>query len=373
MSGSFRRSTGAAVLAVAVAALVTAAATASPSGRQTKSDDSITVAVPNPIVNYAQVFIAKAAGLFDKYGVNVTLKEATGANTLNTIVTGEADVTPLSTTQGLQLAAQGKQVSSIYIYSRDPGSWLFGAPGITSIDQAKALGDKCKILGGTVGNQSYGYALIYKDTAKLGLSQCSTDGTPSTATLIARMAAGQATLASGPYSAAKLAVDAYGAKILINPNLPGYRKQYNLPNFVAGTWWGLKDNLQAKRPAVVKFVRALDAAAALMLPKNLNQLTKYLQPFSSFNTIAFNDLRNQLQNTIRYIGAGANQATLAQIKAKPNALTSDPGWITQAAWAESLKQYTKWGVPGLDVTASYASYGAAVDMSYLTEALKSKK
>jgi ABC-type nitrate/sulfonate/bicarbonate transport system substrate-binding protein len=367
------RSVSRAALVVVLAAGITAmAATVAAAAGERKAEDSLTVAIPNPLVNYTAPFVAKAAGYFEKHGVNVTLREATGANTLNMLVTGEADIAISSSTQGMQLSQQGKQVSHFYIYSRDPGSWLIGAPGITSLEQAKALGDKCKILGGLVGSQSYGFGFLYRDVKRLGLEKCSVDSAPTTATLLARMASGQATLASVPYTTVKLAIQAYGAKVLINPNLPGYRKQYNLPNFISGTWYGLQDNLQAKRSAVVKFVRAINDASTLMVPKNLTQLTRYLQGFGSFNTVEFNSLRTQLQNTIRYIGAGTNQATAAEIKKNPKALKSNPGWITQKAWTESLRQYAKWDVPSLQLSSEVHSYRRAVDMSYLTEALRKK-
>jgi ABC-type nitrate/sulfonate/bicarbonate transport system substrate-binding protein len=320
-------------LVLAVAACATVSATASSSR---KADDSLTVAISNPLVNFAQTFVAKSAGLFDKYGVNVTIKEGTGANTLNMLVSGEADVTTFATTAGMLLSQQGKQMSHIYSWSSDPGSFLIGAPGITTIDQAKALGDKCTILGGAAGSQGYGYAIIYRDFAPLGLSKCKVESTPSTPTLLARMAAGQATLASVSFSGAKLGVDAYGAKILINPNLPGYRKKYQVASYMTGSIYGAKDNLQSKRAAVVKYLEAMDDASKLLVPKNLTQLTKYLATYSSFSASDFNSLRTQLQNSIRYIGEGANVTPAADRKASPNKLTNQTGWISKKLWDDSL-------------------------------------
>jgi ABC-type nitrate/sulfonate/bicarbonate transport system substrate-binding protein len=370
MSRSWWRGGVVTTLVLAVAACVVVSATASSSR---KADDSLTIAISNPLVNFAQPFVAKSAGLFDKYGVNVTIKEGTGGNTLNMLVTGEADVTIFATTAGMLLSQQGKQMSHIYDFSSDPGSFLIGAPGINSVDQAKALGDKCTILGGAAGSQGYGYAVIYKEFAPLGLSKCNVESTPSSSTLIARMAGGQATLASVSYSGAKLAMDAYGAKILINPNLPGYRKKYQVASYMTGGYYGAKDNLQSKRPAVVKFLEAIDDAAKLMVPKNLAQLTTYLKAYSSFSAQDFNSLRTQLQNSIRYIGAGANVTPPAELKANPNALKNQTGWISKPLWDLSLKQYAKWQVPGLDLSSPVHQYSAEVDMSYLTEALKAKQ
>jgi ABC-type nitrate/sulfonate/bicarbonate transport system substrate-binding protein len=367
---SWWRVAATAALAAAVLAAAAVSAVAAPARPQA---DQLTVAIPNPLVNYAVPFVAKSAGIFAKYGLDVTLKEATGANTLNMLVTGDADISLQSTTQPLLLSQQGKQAVSFYIYSRDPGSWLIGGPGITSLDQAKALGDKCKILGGAPGQQSLGYGYIYRDIASLGLSKCSVESTPNTNTLLARLAAGGVTLATVPFTTVKLAMDAYGAKVLINPNLPSYRKKYNIANYPTGTWFGLKDNLAAKRPAIVRFVKAIDEASRMTVAKNLNQLTRYLQPYSSFSASDFNSLRTQLQNTIRYIGDGGAMQPLAQRKKAPNAVSSSPGYISKAIWDVALKQYAKWQAPGLDLSQPMHQYAQAVDMSYLVEAYKSKK
>jgi hypothetical protein len=54
---------------------------------------------------------------------------------------------------------------------------------------------------------------------------------------------------------ANLAIDAYRAKVVINPNLPGYRKRYQIPMYMTGSIYGLRSNLQSKRAAVVKFLQ----------------------------------------------------------------------------------------------------------------------
>jgi hypothetical protein len=261
-------------------------------------------------------------------------------------------------------------VSNIYNYSRDPGSFVIGGPGITSLAQLKALGSKCRLVTSSPGAQSSGYANQYVKIPKLGLEQCSIDNTPSTPVTLAQLASGQDQAAVSTYSLYVLAKAAFGATILVNANLPTYRKQYGLPNFNSGTIFGLKSNLQAKRPVIVKFLRAINDATKLIVPKNLTMLTNYLQQFPSFGANSFTVNRNSLQFTIRFIGAGANLADPAQIKAHPNAITSQPGWLSKKVWQTSIEQYKKWGVPNLDLDASYASYENAVDMSYFTASLK---
>lgn len=360
-------------LALAVLAVAcTASAGAKPSARAAATEDSLTVEVPLPVVNFAIIFVAQSAGLFAKHGLNVKVMEATGASTLPQLVSGQADLAIFSTTQGLQLSSQGAPVSNIFNYSRDPGSFLIGGPGVTSIEQLKALGSKCHIVTATPGAQSSGYANQYVKMAALGLQQCSIDNTPSTAVTLAQLGSGQDQAAVSTYTTYALAKKAFGATILINANLPGYRKKYKLPDFNSGTIFGMKANLQAKRPAVVKFLRAINDATKLLVPKNLNMLTNYLQTYGSFSANSFETNRTSLQFTILSIGPGANLADKAQIKARPNAATSQPGWLSKSVWQTSLGQWAKWGVPNLDTTASYASYENAVDMSYLLEALKTK-
>jgi hypothetical protein len=223
-----------------------------------------------------------------------------------------------------------------------------------------------------IGSQSYGYAVKYKAMAKLGLGQCTIEQTPNTSVELARFASGDVQAAVGPYSFFALARQSQPVNVLINANLPTYRKQYGLPNFVSGTVFGVRDNLAAKRSAVVKFLKAYDVATKMVVPKNLTMVTNYLQGFDSFKGNDFKTNRNSLQYTILSIGANSNLNPPSVVKKHPNSLLYDPGYITPAAWKTSLQQYGSWGVPNLDVNAPYASYAQAVDMSYLTQALKLK-
>jgi ABC-type nitrate/sulfonate/bicarbonate transport system substrate-binding protein len=363
-----RSAKASAALAVVGASLGLSAMSADAKGLNTSPSNTITVAVDAPLVNWASVFLAKGDGLFKKYGVNVNILESTGAETLPDIVSGQADITIFSVTSALVLASQGKPVSEIYNFSRDPGSDLIGAKGVTSIAQLQALGSKCVIGSQVTGSQGYGYAKVFIHS-HLGLQNCTISPASSTAVTIAQLESGQISAASATPTIYNDVKQAYPASLLVNANDPNFRKEFGVPNFLTGTFFGLQSDLNAKRKAVVKFLQAIDAATALLTPKNVDFVAKKLEPFASFSPVplAVNEL--SLKQTINSIGQQTTLATPQQVKQHPKADTSQPGWITPTDWALAINQYGNWDIPGISLTATYASYPKAVDMSYLKAAL----
>jgi ABC-type nitrate/sulfonate/bicarbonate transport system substrate-binding protein len=361
-------------LAALLAAVATAtlATTASGAGSRvhTAAEDTLNIDIVAPNANFAPVFVAKSAGLFSKYGLNVNIIENTGANTLNMLVSGQADITLFSTSNPNILAGQGQPTTVFMNGLRDSGAALIGHQSITSLGQLQALGDNCHITTTAIGTQAYGYAYQYTHIAKLGLQKCRIESAPSNAVAVARLASGQVQAAVLPLPFAITFVNQIGAHILISPNKRGYRKSLGLPEFISSVYFGLTSTVEAKRPLIIRFIKAINDTNKLLVPKNLTQLTRYLQPFDSFKNVEFKTLRTSLQFIISYMGPGANYASAAAIKKRPNALTSNPGYIPAAAWNTSLQQIELWGLSNFDASTAAYQYKARVDMSYLAAALK---
>lgn len=367
MTVSRARAAGTLCAVVAMAAVLAAPSSAS---SHRGAEDSLTVDIVAPNANFAPVFVAKSAGIFSKYGLNVNILENTGANTLNLLVSGQADITLYATPNPLLLAAQGQPTTVFMNGLRDSGAALIGNQSITTTAQLKALGDNCHITTTAPGSQAYGYAFEYTHIAKLGLQQCKIEAAPSNAVAVARLASGQVQAAVLPLAFAITFVNQVGAHILISPNVPGYRKSLGLPEFISSVYFGLTSTIEAKRPLIIRFIKAINDTNKLLVPKNLETLTKYLQPFDSFKSVDFKTLRTSLQFIISYMGPGANYASRTAIKKHPNALTSNPGYVPASAWNTSLQQIALWGLANFDPNAASNQYRARVDMSYLTQALK---
>jgi hypothetical protein len=356
------------IFAVALALAGTGSAT-----RQTSKNDSLTIAISAPNTNFAPVFVAKAAGLFSKYGLDVNIMENTGASTLNLIVSGQADLTLFTPPNEILLALQGQPTTLIMNGLRDSGSALISNSSITSLSQIKGLGSSCSIATTAPGTQGYGYATQYTKIPSLGMSQCQVSGASSNAIAFARLTSNQSQLAVLPLSYAITVVNPVGAHILISPNVPSYRKTYDLPNFMSSGYWGLSSNINSKPDVMVRFIKAIIDANKLLVPANLTKLATYLQGFSSFNTLSIPTLRTSLQFIISYMGPGSSYASKADMKLYPNRLSTNPGYVPKSIWDESLKQWAKWGVANFDPTAPASQYGQRVNMLYLSKALGSRK
>jgi ABC-type nitrate/sulfonate/bicarbonate transport system substrate-binding protein len=360
-----------AILAVAIVAVT--AVTSSGASTAKTNDDSLSVAVSFAFTNYVAIYAADAAGLFKKHGVDVHLIENTGPNTLNMLASGQADVAMIATPQGLILAKQGLGITFFANWSKDPGSWLIGASGIKSLADLKALGSKCHIGALPIGQQSYGYAQVYTHNQSIGLGQCTVDPIPTQAQILAELAAGQIQAASCPYTVASPAITSLGATVLINPEIPTYRKTYNLPKFSSAAFFGIGSTLQSKRPAVVKFLAAMDDANKLVIAKNMTQLTNWMRQSAVFQPVDFKTLRSQLQHTILSNGVGADLASAADIKAHPTSLLTDPQYISANEWKIGLQQFQGYGLPNFDANDPVFQYRARVDMSYLSQAIHKRR
>ena len=359
------------LMAVAVGITVTgSSALGAPNARAL---DKLTVAIIAPNANFAPVFVAKSEGLFEKYGLDVEILENAGANTLNYLVSGRADVTLFATPNTILLANRGQPTTAFMSALRDSGAALVGGPNFDSLADLTAAGSSCRISTTQAGTQAYGYAYFYTRTDKLNLKNCSIDQAPSNAIAVARLASGQVSAVVLPLPFAITFVNRIGANLLISPNTRTYRKQFGLPNFSSSVYFGLSSVVKEKRPQLINFIKAINDTNKLLVPKNLNRLTRDLQPFDSFKAVDAKSLRTSLQFIISYMGVGANYADPALVKKFPNRLSTNPGYLPRKIWDASLQQYAQWGIPDFNPSGPEARYGARVDMSLLAQALRSRR
>lgn len=335
--------------------------------------DKLSVAIIAPNANFAPVFIAKSAKIFEKYNLDVDIVENSGANTLNFLVSGRADITLFATPNSILLASRGQPTTVFMNGLRDSGAALIGGPEFRTIGSLGALESRCSITTTQPGTQAYGYGYVYTHTDKLPLKNCRLEAAPSNAVAVARLASGQVSAAVLPLAFAITFVNQIGAHLLISPNVPNYRKQYDLPQFSSSVYFGLTSTIQSKRAQIINFIKAINETNALLVPKNLTRLTNLLKPFDSFKAVDTKDLRTSLQFIISYMGVGANYASPQTIRQFPKRLSTNPGYLPQAVWNRSLEQYALWGIPGFDPNSTFSRYGARVNMSYLSQALGSRR
>src|SRR5690348_3384717 len=73
----------------------------------------IKIAIAGGFVDFSAIFLAEADGLFAKHGVDVTLQQNTGSNTLNYVVSNQVDIAIYTAPIALTAALQGKPTTVI--------------------------------------------------------------------------------------------------------------------------------------------------------------------------------------------------------------------------------------------------------------------
>jgi ABC-type nitrate/sulfonate/bicarbonate transport system substrate-binding protein len=341
------------VVLAALLGVVAVAAAIAP-GAVARSDapklDSLTIAYPgrNPVTMFG--YIAAAKHFFQKQNLSVTISDGNGANVSALVVSGRADIGFLGTSAPLNVAAQGKGTSIILgIAGGGAGGGLVGAPGRTdSIAKLKALGS-CRIAALPAGTSAWAYAAIYNSS--LGLN-CDIVPLPSVATMAAALAAGRVDAAVSAVADFKVAIDAKQAVLLVDPGKLADRQRYIGPASIDSLEWGLTANLQSKKSAIVRYVRAINEARKYAKSLSDEQVAKILYRFSSYRDRTLDQLTYQVH-------AVRNLAFLG----------STNGYITSGQWQRTLENVKRWGIPGFDPSNPVFSYSARVDMSYYVQAI----
>jgi ABC-type nitrate/sulfonate/bicarbonate transport system substrate-binding protein len=119
-----------------------------------------------------------------------------------------------------------------------------------------------------------------------------------------------------------------------------------IPSDIVGpVFWGLKANITAKRAAVTGFVAALKRADIWIHSATADQIVQALSASSLVKGTSASDLALQVPYDIPLY-------------------SPTNGFISEAAWQQSLAAYKTIGIEGVDVTSPQFSYANFVNMSF---------
>jgi ABC-type nitrate/sulfonate/bicarbonate transport system substrate-binding protein len=309
------------------------------------------------VTDYAQWVIAKDLGFYDTEGVNVNDSFNAGSNTINLVVSGQADLATYTGAGAAQVALQGKPVSGIMSSEVNPGAALSTAPGITSLADLKNA-TNCRWAVAAAGSQAYWQALVYQ--RELGLANKCTLVQLATTPLQIQG------IVSGAYQAAVTGLTSVipfvsqGVHILINPVSPSYLSTYGRDLYQAGLIWGLKDNLQSKSAAVVAYIRGSFDASQYLWTHNDKQVAEQLlkNPLYAGNTL------DQMVAFVAYNRPFIGNNTS---RSKGGSL-SKPNYMSAADWKQAMTVFGQFGLSGFDTSSSSVQYPAIIDMSYWNKA-----
>jgi ABC-type nitrate/sulfonate/bicarbonate transport system substrate-binding protein len=342
-----------AVLACASGVLVLAASGASAAtktGEAKRATLELTVAVPLVDTPFAVVYAAQALQYYKQAGVKVNV-QFVGANTIASLVAGQADVAMFGTGQSFLPVVQGKPTTVIYNFLANGNGASLAVRSdspYTSVQQLS--GKRIGVLG--VGGSSYGFGQIYSHyVATHGGQAFTIISQPSITALVDGVVSGQldGVVGSGSWFAG--AMEQGKAKLLLDSTKSAFVKPLLIGDVAEASIFGLTDKLKAKREAVTRFLTAVVKAQRWMSKNPAKVIAAKINPVGGFALIPLHTL----------IVSGLYNKHF---------WTPTEGVITPALWQSTLTNIATWNLPGIDVANPQFSFSQRVDMSYLAAARK---
>ena len=286
--------------------------------------------------------LASVKGFFDRAGVDVRITDNTGANTVNLLVSGRADLATLAWGNTLTLANQGRATICVYATAAGFGTMLVGGRGINSIQDLRG-----KRIGALArGTTTYGFATHYNQKFNLGADIVSYVDVP---TLVNALVSGQVAGATATPNIAASMAKGGNTTILIDARDPKIRNQQVGPDYPVGGYIGLTQTVREKRDAVVRFIRAIEMTRQYVQRTSDEQLARDFRQLELYRAFSEADL-----------------APL--IKSERSFAFPSNGYVSEGNWKFMLPQLTKWGLVGYDPTNPAYEYSKNIDTSFLKAA-----
>ncbi len=335
------------ILVAAISALLLAScgggasstAQATPQARQ-----SLKLVTGAVATSHAIAWIALEGGYFARNGLDVSL-QSVGANVVTSLVSGQADIGLSAWGVPMTPARDGNETSLIYAdVDALAGAFAVGLPKVQSIK------DCTRMSAFPPGFSPYAYAVIEKR-----LYGAHYDIVPmDVPTQQAALASGTVDCGINGLGTFVGLLDAGKVHLLVDP-----RDKSSLPKDfpttgTSGGLWGMKSNLQSKRDAIVRLLRALDQAWVAMQKMSPEEAAALLRKSADWQPIAAAQLAKQYELD-RPFFQPAN------------------GYLSSTAWQPSRQLLIDGGFTFMNTTDQKWSYERRVDMSYYETAIGKPK
>jgi len=302
------------LMLTAISALgVTGTATAADVGQPAR----LNVAVFAANAAFAHVYLAESEGYFKREGVDVTLQSNTGSNTLNVVVSGQADLGMIGIGAPLLAAKSGKPTSIIFAHIGNAnGGTVVARSGISSLAGMMNFGAT------GLGSSSYGFCNHYKQAGHAKWNVVVMQDIP---TLLAALVSGRIDGACNNVANFRPLINSKAVSILIDTRDPEARKKYVGNDFPEAAAFGITANLQDKRQAMVAFMRAVGSAEKFLRSHSPQAVAQAMHKLQAFASIPVENVETQVRDSMPYFS--------------PNG-----GYIDAAVWKFALSQYNTWGL-----------------------------
>jgi hypothetical protein len=135
-----------------------------------------------------------------------------------------------------------------------------------------------------------------------------------------------------------------GLQLLVDPRNPATVPPNTIQNTISSGLWGMKANLNQKRPAMEKLMRALKRVEQFIKTATPEQVAAELIKHPDFKTFQADAIAKQVVGEKLF-------------------WFPDGGYIRNSAWPGTLAYY-KYGLPFIDGANKLYSWEERVDMSY---------
>ncbi len=344
------------VLGLALAAC--SSSSKSTSGGSASAPQTLSVYTANPTPDKLPWYVAQAQGYFAAQNVKVKFNDNAGATVANFLVSDQADLLYMPPLTGLQLEPKGKNLTFVFAGATIEANSPIGPVGLDSRSQLKTVADlqklkSCRVAVPQQGTIGYAYGGHFIKV--LGI-KCNL-------VIVQSYALAAQGVAAGTYDLAVVTTQnqtdfkANGkANTIADALSPDFMPKYGLPG-LTNTIFGFTDTVQKKKDAIQRTLKALVQAYAYIDQQAAT-------PAGLANLVSILKAANPIYK------ASSDATLTAQVKV---ALTNysgitPTGFISQAAWQQSLTSFDSYGIQGFSSTDPQYSYAKRVDMSDLTAA-----
>jgi len=307
---------------------------ASPSLVSAQSVDKLVALSAGNTTPLAPIYLAETLGYAKQEGLDYTVKTVF-ANSLNLVVAGEGDFSVIGISSALVPVREGKETSIVYAISSGLATGF-----MVATQKVKSIADCTRVSTSRAGSAVFSSTMAYRTT---GGGKFTILELGDANQIVPSVLSGGSDCAVSALAVLQPGLD-QGLHLLVDPRNP----RTVPPNTIQGTYgsglWGMKDNLQKKRGAVEKLMRALKRVEDYIKKTPVDQVAAEIIKHPDFKTYKPDQIARQ-------------------VEAEKLFWFPDSGYVKPSAWNGALTYY-KYGLPFIDHGNKLYSYESRVDMSY---------
>lgn len=280
-------------------------------------------------------------GIFEDLDLDVQVKVGEVATTSD-LVAKKADIVGISLSAILGVANEGADARPIYTLDSAASSFIATASDeITSPEQCRT------VTAGTPGTNNYAWAVTMQELFDTKWEISTFTDVPS---MVGHVVSGQSDCGVAHYSLMETPVNEGKLRIIFDPSKIDERPAGWPTDTPENVFAGIESNLDAKRPAVEKFLKGYVESVAAYKAADPAEVAAALMESPDF--------------------AASNKDSLAStFTAVLPFVSPNDGMITEDTWAKGMAFFKGGGADFLDPSAEEWSFENRTDMSFLSAAL----